>query len=272
MPLFRRKYKVTIDTIKIDNLDVAFRISKSLSSDPNICDLQIYNLNPDHRAEIAKLEKPLVEVEAGYDEEEIGLIFRGYLREANSKKAGSDWVTELSSGDGEDAIEKSRINRSFKSGTPLVTVLEALAESMNVGIGNASQAALGGDFAAASNEFLNGCVLSGKSSTEMDRLMKSAGLEWSIQDEELQIMEIGQTLPGSAFRLAPDTGLIGSPTVGTDGIAEATSLMNWSITPGRQLQIESRELPKTHYRTERAEYSGDSSGNDWYITVEAKQI
>lgn len=270
MNLFGRKYLVTVGRTEIDALDVQFSITKTSKKEPNTCSLTVYNLSAENRGLLAQQKDIYTEVQAGY-EDGIGLIFRGNLRDVISTHDGADWITELNSGDGETAIQASRINKSFSPGTKLSTVIAELAGSMRAKIGNAARKALEGDFDGAANEFLNGVVLSGRASTEMDGIAKSAGLEWSIQDDELQLLTIGGSLEGVAVKLNVDTGLIGSPSIDADGILTATSLMNWTIVPGRQLQVDATSVPPGFYRAERCEYVGDTSGQDWYVNIEAKQ-
>lgn len=268
---FDRRYSVTVDTIKIDKLDVSFEVTKTTAKEPNTVTLKIYNLNENHRNELAQLKKPMVEIEAGYEDEGIGLIFRGQVRNINSEKIGPDWITEINSGDGEDSLQTARVNMSFKPGTSLGLSIKKLAEEMKVGLGNSAKKALEGDFDGAANEFLNGVVLSGRASTELDGLLKGAGLEWSVQDNELQIMKLGEVLPGMAVVIDAEHGMIGSPTIGNDGILNVTTLMNWSIVPGRSLRVSSQEIPEAFYRAENCSYIGDTSGLDWYVRIEAKQ-
>lgn len=269
MTLFRRQYRVTVDTIEIRDLDIRFDIVKTLKKEPNTCELTVFNLNPEHRLQLKQLEKPLVTIEAGYGDD-IGQIFRGRCREIRSFKEGPDWLTEINSGDGGDELATARVNQSYAAGTPLRVPIKKLAEQMKVGIGNAAKKALEGDFSGAANEALNSLVLSGRASTEMDGLLKSAGLEWSVQDNELQLIKIGDVLEGLAVRLAIDTGLIGSPTVGNDNITQVRSLMNPLIFPGRKLEIEAIEVDKGFYKAGRCEYLGDTAGDDWFVDVEAK--
>lgn len=266
---FGRKYFVTVETIKTDKLDVDFNIVKTTAKEPNTCGLHIFNLNDDHRNELAQLKKPMCEIEAGYEDEDIGLIFRGHVRDIHSEKIGPDWITEINTGDGEDALQTARVNMSFKPGTSLSVPIKKLAEQMKVGLGNAAIKALDGDFTGAQNEFLNGVVLSGRASTELDGLLKGANLEWSVQDNELQIMTVGEVLAGMAIVIDAEHGMIGSPTIGSDGILNVTTLMNWGIVPGRSLKVKSQEVPESFYRAERCEYIGDTSGNDWFVQIEA---
>lgn len=269
MRLWRRQYTVTVDTIRTSELDVQFGASKTLAKEANTCDLIVYNLNEDHRRELGMLTGgPAVTIEAGYVEN-IGQIYAGQLREVTSYQRGPDWITELHSGDQEERLAKARINRSYSAGTRVDVVVKDLAESMKVGLGNSIKAALTGNLRDAGREFLKGVTFSGSNTRELDRMLKSIGKEWSIQDGELQVVDTGYALPGPTIRLDPKSGLIGSPTLGSDYVLKARSLMNHSIVPGRAVEVESKEVTKALYRVERCDYAGDTFGTDWYVDFEA---
>jgi hypothetical protein len=233
-------------------------------------DLTIYNLNEDHRGLIQGTEELVVQLSAGY-QDKAGVIYLGDVREVESKYTTPDWITTLGSGDGEKATQFSRVNRSFAAGTKLETVLNAVGQSMGLGEGNLKQVAPQGQLVEAGGEFINGVTVSGQSAREMDRLVRSAGLEWSIQDQTLQLLKAGTTLQDTAIVLTPDTGLIGTPTIGNDGVIEITALMNSDIIPGRQLFVESTVI-EANVRAEKCEYAGTTFGTEWYVKIEAREL
>lgn len=267
---YGRKYSVQIDDIFFDGLDIEFNVVKTLKKEPNTLVLKIYNLEEEKRRAIEEKKNPIVQLSAGY-EDNIAVIFLGDVRDAGSAFEVPDWVTTLESGDGERATRFDRVNRAFRAGTSLETILRETAKAMNIGEGNLNRIIKKGRLIEAAAETNNGMVVSGSASREMDRLVRSAGLEWSIQDNTFQVLEAGKTLPGEAVVLTPNTGLIGSPTIDNDGILQFTALLNPEIIPGRQLQVKSL-LIDSRFRVERAEYTGTVDGNDWYVSGEAKEL
>jgi hypothetical protein len=199
------------------------------------------------------------------------LIFLGDVRDVSSTYEPPDWITNLESGDGEKASKFSRINKSFAKGTSLAVALQSAAGAMNIGIGNALKKATSGKLIGAGGEFLNGLTLSGPAPKELDRLVKSAGLEWSVQDNVLQILDPGLPLEDISVVLSPESGLIGSPTIGNDGVARMRSLMNSDIVPGRQIELESVGV-KGRFRAERCEYIGSNFDRDFYVDIEGKEL
>ncbi len=294
---FDRVIEIQVDTVTVGGLDARFRVVKTLNPKaPNTCELVIFNLNEQRRDQLGQLESATAEISAGYKGRQttestaalqavddllgiggagadsgVGLIFKGDLRDISSVYEPPDWVTTLESGDGEKAKQFSRVNRSFTQGTSLSNVMTAVASDMGVGLGNVAQQALSGRLLEAGSSFINGVTVSGPAHKEFDRLVRSSGLEWSVQDGNLQLLGVGQTLQDTAVVLKPDTGLIGSPTIGSDGVARMTALINSDIVPGRLLNVESVTL-EGRFRAERCEYVGSKFDNDFYVNIEASQL
>jgi hypothetical protein len=273
--MFDRFYEIQVDTVVISDLDVAFKATKTLKKEPNTLELTVFNLNPDHRDQLQQVKNPVVQIEAGY-KEKSGVIFLGDVRNVSSQYVPPDWETVLGSGDGERATQFDRINKSFRAGTRLPVVLEEIANTMgDIGIGNlrelALQGTLPGSLPGIDSGFVNGINVSGNSSKQMDRVVRSAGLEWSIQDKKFQLLRAGQSLTTTAVVLTPDTGMIGSPTIGNDGVLTVVSLMNPDIIPGKQLIVRSGQIDG-RFRAEKCTYEGVTDGQPWYVTTEAKEI
>lgn len=118
--------------------------------------------------------------------------------------------------------------------------------------------------------FSDGAVVSGSAFREMNFICSSLGLSWSIQDGKLQIIQLGKALDGKAILLSASTGMIGSPTVDTDGVLTVTMLLAPDVFPGRKLVLDSQRL-KGQYRIEVCEYQGDTYEKDWYIKLTGKR-
>jgi hypothetical protein len=268
--LFDRRIRVVVSTIEIKDLDMAFRVKKSLKPEPNTADLTIWNLNPDHRSALEQLKIAPVMIEAGY-KGGVSTLFLGDLRTATTTHEGTDYISRLGSGDGEKKIKKARINVSLKKGaaTP-AKVLEAVARSLGVGEGNLSQAMSQIQGAGIANHFAEGVVISGSAFREMNSICRSLSLTWSIQGGKLQILPLKTALEGQAIVVSERTGMIGSPTVDNDGVLSVKMLLAPDVFPGRKIVLEAERL-KGQYRIESCSYSGDTHGGDWYIDIEAKR-
>jgi len=222
----------------------------------------------EHRKRLQELETVYVSLEAGY----VGgtsLLFRGDLRDVISTREGTDWVTTITSDSGRRA-RKRRILKSFAPGATVENVLNAAAKAMGVRLGNTAAKTVSAKIQGTqASKFFNGYALAGAIEGELDRLARSCGLEWSIQDDELQFLDQGMPLQEMGIELSPDTGLIGSPEPGNKAITEARCLMIPDLFPGRRIRITSEHVTGI-YRAETTKHVGDTAGHDWYVDLELR--
>src|SRR5688572_24479657 len=165
--LFRRKCDVTVDTLHLTGFDCAFGIEKTILSTPNSCDLTVYNLNQEHRAELERLRPKWgakrgipVKIEAGY-ESRTSQLWLGDLRTVRSIREGADWKTEFSSGDGEYAMMTALIQTSFGPKTDIDVVMRALARELGMGLGNVGEVANDLRLAGMGKLLVHGTTMSG---------------------------------------------------------------------------------------------------------------
>lgn len=268
--LFKRAAAVTVGTPRFTALDFSFSVTKSLDREPNTAEIKIWNLSETSRQSAEQAENQRVRLEAGY---EIGdgtsVIFEGNLRKASSKREGPDIVTTIEAGDGERAYRGSRVNRSFGPGTSLRAVIEALGDAMGLGTGNLPNVASEVNFEGLGDTFAEGVVISGAAREELSGLLDSAGIEWSVQNGNLQLLVRRRALDATAIRLSSETGLVESPAIDSEGVMTAKALLISEIFPGRKVQIDS-EFVTGFYRVTKATYTGDTAGTDWYVNIEGR--
>jgi hypothetical protein len=299
--LFRRQWAVTVGSIRVEGLgagdgleraglDVSFEVESSTSREPNTCSVKIYNLAPDHRRALASAAVLPIRVEAGYAES-VTTLFDGDVRVAESRvraashrKAQSrlgalaqtvdlvDIVTEVEAEDGGRAWRTATVLRSFARGTPVSSVLDACVAALGVGRGNLdefdAEAALNGGDVRTYGE---GTVLAGDARREVDRIVRSCGLTWSVQGGAFQLMRAGRALATRATLLNSGTGLVGSPAVDAEGYVTATSLLNGNLYPGRPVVLQAREIEGS-YKVKKVRHVGETFGVDWSseVTLEAR--
>jgi len=267
--LFDRRVSVQVDTLRLDGFDLTFDITKSLSpKTPNTAELRVWNLNAAHRKQLQELERVYVSIEAGYASG-TSLLFRGDLRDVVSVRDSADWITTITSDSGRRA-RKQRIVKSFAPGSTVGEVLNAAAKAMGVRLGNSAQrvvnAKISGTHATA---FFNGYALAGAIEYEIDRLARSCGLEWSVQDDELLFLDYGEPLAQLAVKLTAETGLVGSPEPGNKGIVEVRTLIVPDLYPGRRVEVQSEHV-RGMFRVETTKHSGTTFGRDWYVDLQLK--
>lgn len=277
--LFKREARATIGALEVEGLRVQFKVAKSLQQEPNKLEVSIWNLSRDTRGKLTeaveKQSAPVV-VEAGYaaaagSPATTEELFKGDARLISHVRQGPDWVTRLQSGDGAKAYKSARMVASFAPGTKRGTVIEEAAKSLGLPLGNLKERIKAHDFKGALTEFVGGFAAAGKTATQLTELLDPLGLGWSIQEGQLQILGEKDTTSAQPIVLSPESGLIGSPELGDQGVVKVKSLLQPGIRPGRRIELDAESLQGL-FRVERVTHSGDTHGADWYSEAELKPL
>lgn len=273
MRLFDRKCDLVVGDLRVTGLRIAFQVEKSLRALPNSVEIKVYNLSPTSRSRIEAAasgrESIRTQLLVGFGDN-LWQLFVGDLREAKSKREGADVITTLSGVDGGNAARTGRTSRTFPPNASVGMVLSHLAETLEAGIGNALEAFSGSSIDGVGRTFPRGTSVHGNAAEALSGLCLSAGLEWSIQNGLIQVLEIGRAIPGRALRLTPQTGLYGSPTISNRGVVSGSCAIVPDATPGRLFTIESEFVNGT-FRFDKTNVQGDTRGADWKIDFEGRR-
>ena len=273
--LFRRRAALTAGigggrALRIVNLDFSFQVVKNLRREPNTAEVKVYNLQASSRQALEANEEQRIRLEVGY-ETDVHVIFEGDLRKASSTRDGPDIITTIEGGDGERSFRRARTNRSFGEGTSVRSVIEDVARGMGIGVGNLEAQTAGAGFEGLGNVYVEGTVVSGSSRETLTGLTRSIGLEWSVQDGNLQLLPFQTALRQTAVLLTKDTGLVESPSLDSENVLTARSLIVPGIFPGRKIDVRS-QFVRGIYRVTKATYIGSTFGNEWYVEVEGRAV
>ena len=283
--LFDRVYRILVGKkgekagVEISNvregpaLRITFDITKNAKKNPNAGRVTIWNLTAATRA---KFEEPNTRVVlyAGY-REDMGpiLLFQGDVTHAQTEKDGPDISTVFELGDGSREIRDSTISKGYAPGVSSKDVINDLATSMNMPL------MLPGD--APEKIWDNGLSYYGSSRVLLDKVTSAAGLEWSMQSGNLQVIEHGGVTTRKGIVISSTSGMIGSPVrvrkakvqkAGnkTEVVANEESEDGWQvkallmpmINPGDRVILESI-VAEGIFRVQDIKFRGDSHGGDW---------
>lgn len=280
--LFGRRYRLQIfvdrpgaqSDVTIDSLNVQFTIKRSLSNKtPNRADIVVMNLSEDTRRSLHAERNVYIHLEAGYDGLGMSLIFRGDLAEAWSAQEGTEWTTTLSSEDGGKKKRSARVNVAYAAGTSAQRIISDLAGRLDLGVGNALIKAAAAKLGRSNSATVNkGLSASGDVIGQLDRVLASCGLDWSVQDGELQVLDSPYAaLPDTPLLLTPTTGLIGSPELGKQQLVKARALIIPGLHPGRRVEVRSRYVTGI-YRIDTITYRGEAHGAPWDADLELSLV
>jgi len=282
--LFGRRWRVQIGGFETTDVDIAFKIERTIAARPGHLELTLYNLTADHRHEILKAPRrqyfgsalgerrpgTLVELSAGYADERP-VIFRGDLRRARQTREAPEWMVTVEAGDGGFALRNARIARAFAADTALADVVTALADAMGVNEGNARDAVAEAELGRVGALFPEGHVAHGPAADALTSLCRSAGLEWSVQNGVLQILRRGQALQRSAIVVSASTGMVGSPERTSRRKAKVKTLLIPGLQPGALVELSSAVINGT-YRVGHMSIAGDTRGGDWYAELDLTDL
>lgn len=275
---FGRLCEVNVGGLRVERLRVGFTVDKTTKREPNTCEIAVYNLSRAHREALetgygkfrvpgTKLKAIPVRLAAGYAGTGMSLLFYGQLREVFSRpESDGSWVTVLRSGDG-DRATRARATFGFRPGVSITRIVESLTGEMGIGLGNAAKQLVEARLTGLGGTIARGVAFEGAAPEQLDAVLRSAGYEWSIQDNALQVVPIGKSLDVLGVVLSPQTGLIDVPTTDEKGNLQARALLLPGLVPGRRVKVRSSTISGV-WRLERVRYAGDTHGSDWVAEIE----
>jgi hypothetical protein len=270
-----------------EGLRVTFSVERDKLPWPNNAELAVYNLNPVTRSMLTSAGKVTARIQAGY-KGEINQLFFGVLDIVEHIKEGPTWVTRMSCSDAGEKCKQARLSTTFKKGATRSEVIRALLNSLGLGEGNLSSFATKAEIM---RKLPFASTLHGNASEELAYFLRASGLEFSIQDQKIQFLEIGKGAPNLKSPLiSPTSGLIGSPRLvrekatdltrkskkpvnpvpflsGADEIdmittVEGECLLNAGLVPGVTFRLES-ETVNGDFLACATRTTGDTHGPDW---------
>lgn len=291
MPRYFRDFRLQIGRAGqqgwevVPPLRITFEVQKDTDEDPNFHTVRVYNLTHDRRREFEEKDLRL-RLYAGYrDEDGPVLCAAGTIVDAYSYHDGPEVVTELRVADGYAEIRDTAVSLGYSAGVSSATILRDIAKQMGLPLN------LGQD--VPERTWSNGFSYYGAARTALHKVTAGAGAQWSVQNNELQVIANGGVTRRQGFVISADSGLIGYPqrthenarekakvtdkTTGKDVRLvsakqqrygyKVTSLLLPTVVPGDLVKLESFGVDGW-YRVEGLTHNGDSEGGDWQTEMQ----
>lgn len=281
--LFNRNYELIVGPknqlgIRTTGLRVQFKMDKSLEKYPNNATIEVTNLDKESRSAIQNLSgnsvnNPAVILSVGY-QKQLTVLYQGDIAKMVTRRQGPDLLTSFECGDGQAAFNSAKTDVSFNPGTTFQNVINRLASDFGVGLGQVRGI-------NNNDQFINGLTLSGNTRDHLTTLLNRQGLDWSVQNNQLQILPKDGSTAQEVVFLDKKSGLIGDPfiekvfkpelskdkkEVESSGV-KLLSLLNPNLTPGRQIKVSS-EFVNGLFTIKKVTHIGDTHGQQWYSEIE----
>lgn len=287
---------------ELAGLRFSFSIQKGSTKTPNQCSVKVWNAAPETRALIEVIGNVLI-LKAGYAED-VGAttIFSGNVTRSLTVREGPDWITELEIQDGFLEFRDAKVSLTFGKGATITQVVSAISKKFSLPV-----RPLPAD--VAKKQYPAGFAFVGRVRDAMDKACENGGLEWSIQNREIQVIKKGGVFKQKAYLLTPDTGMVGSPmqetktmtekaaakegiTANQPGVRKTTrrdnnfevqevlqvfgykvkTLLQPLIEPGGYVQVKSKGINGEFFRVEELTHTGDTHGNEWHTELTLRYV
>lgn len=271
---------------------IRFDTTDADEESPNSAIIKVFNLSKNTINQI-KGEFSEVVLQAGYEQGNYGVIFRGTIKQLRiGRESPTDTFLEILAADGDVFYTSGIVSASLAKGATPVDTINALTKEQQ-GIANkANLDSLKTDKQHTPN--IRGQVLFGMARARFRNVAKSLDASWSIQDGVVTMLDNTGYAEDEVVVVTRNTGLIGIPEQ-TDGGIKFRCLLNSRLRIGGRVQIDNEAVTQLMmqdpnappvqynsyagiqynamlnndgiYRMLVIEHHGDSRGNDWYSDI-----
>jgi hypothetical protein len=215
-------------------------------------------------------------LQAGY-QSNYGVIFKGNIKETQKGRENStDSFVDIAAGDGDEAYNFAYVSKTLQVGASKTDQINSAIGAMGeYGVEEGYIDDLGGQ------TLPRGKVLFGMSRKYLDQVSESSNSSWSIQNNQVNMIQKTSTLPESVVVLNNKTGIIQTPIVTTEGI-KFSCLLNPLLKIGGKVKLNNDDILDQNaeeessghtlssdgvYRILSLEHAGDNFGQEWITNV-----
>jgi len=266
------------DTIIVKGLRISFTIIKSTSATTNSAVIKVWNLSQDNR-NLIKDYGDQVTLYAGYKEDGgPQVLFVGDTTTVIHTYDVPEIVTTLECGDGEKYVNQLRVVLSFGANVQARTIISSIASQMGVTL-----LPIPSGFNLV---YRQGFKYIGMGKDALNIVCDKLGLEYSIQNNQLQIIPVNGTIPESIIQVNEGNGMQGIPQRYTYRSLESyrsidvrntgykvNVALNPSILPGSKIDLASTRLNfRGPYKVLTVRHEGDTYGFVWSSSLECIEL
>lgn len=222
-----------VATVITNPFTIKFSVNRTLFADVNSMDIEIYNLSPNTYNKLFYdmygNKFRTVILEAGYQGQELSIIFIGDVWSCYTSRQGSDIVTKMHAFVGLKSLQ-AQIDMTL-SGINRNEVLRAAAKAMNMDI----------EIYSGENTKINRPVsLSGNAMAVIEKYSNSVPF---IDNNKIKILDNEDAIKGGVVLIHDSSGLLGVPSR-EDALLTVNMIFEPRIIIGQIIEIQSRIAPQ----------------------------
>ncbi len=240
------------------------------------CNFRIYNADDSLFREYLLEDEPVLTIAGGYPDN-IGTIFTGDIIDSKQYFQGTDKISDITAGDGSKALSEAVTFKGYAPKIGYDTIVSDLIDSLKEVGGVIASSITKGEIpklGSILNKF--GTLSGGKSSDVLDKILKKAKKQYTINNGVLNIFDENGFFDNQAILLTPENGLLDSPktkqiekTTDTgkkkiEGV-EFNALLMPGIVPGQRVRIKSRYIDG-EYVVQECSINMSSRGDSWNVS------
>ncbi|WP_157692372.1 hypothetical protein [Granulibacter bethesdensis] len=200
--LNNRKYKVIFDGSdiikKYTKIKAKINIKRMYNNSGNSIKVDLYNINRDYLDSI--IRSKYLEVYCGYESGLFSLAFSGSPYAIKTGQRNADSIVTVVGFDGSDVLSRSLISFTGEKGIPVRDIIEAAATNAKMPLYMAD--------GIGARRLKSGFSFYGSAKDMLESICHSSGLQYSVQNQTIQVTRKGETTTRPSVLLSMETGLI----------------------------------------------------------------
>lgn len=248
-----------------DGMNISVSGTKYASPTKNECSITLMNIKEDTRNQLLTNKSGVVSVEVGREDTGYFMVFQGDIVEVISTSP-PDVALTIHANTAANASYKV-VSKAYTPSAMLSTIAQGVATDMGLTL----------DFQAKDKKITN-FYHNGPASSQIQKLEETGGITVYVDDGKLMVQDSKAALKGRIKILNKDSGMVGIPTITTDGQGtsgiEVAYIIDGESVLGGLLRIESKYNPAANgdYSIQQLGFSASSHGDEFIYLVQGIKL
>jgi len=270
---------ILVNNLRGRGLTIEWSVSKTITRDPDTCEVRVYNLSPTNRDLLALAastapEVPLLLIlSIGWDNIPSVLFSGSAWKVEPALRERTDVVSVLTTGDGLSETRDTPPAGGAQAATAVSLALASILGSMRLAVSPAALALIQEAAAKLPLPAFQHCF-SGEPTETLDAFMDTLGLAWGIQGGQFVVLSQGINNELPPLILQPSSGLL-TWTVQDDGGVAFDALALPQAVPGQQVFVKNElglDVSGGPLRIESINFNGSTMGNSTMSGIARKLV